>query len=230
MIPDVHITDWFIDSTLNPPTDGTYIGSDMPRQLRNIKSIVREEYGDRWQAFPLEPTWVDADTVSFVNDGTTSGFPIPIFPGWAIRFHSESGVLSYGYATNVTVGTPTTVDVEMTQGVIPNPPVRMDIGQIPESRAYYELGRHGTFTISGTASSATVTFASLALPPMPRALYQVLVVATSITGTPPYNALFPQAVTPATTNFVAGLQAAPGAGNSVTFDWAIREPFQSVNF
>ncbi len=234
MIPDTHIIDWNIDPDQNAPTDGTYVGTDMPRQLRNIKSITKEQYGDRWVVFPLVPKYIDATHVEFADDGTIYGFPIPVQPGWAIRFHSDAGAVSYGYAVAVTVGPPTNVQVKMTQGILfgaPGTPglVQMDIGMVPEARAYHEQGRHGTFTISWTAVSATVTFASIALPPMPRAKYHVIVTATAVTGTPPYNALFPQDILPSVASFQADLQAAPGAGNSVTFDWSIVFPFQGAN-
>jgi hypothetical protein len=229
MIPDVHITDWHVDPTQNVPTDGTFVGTDMPRQIRNIKSIVREEYQDRWEALPQVPTYVDATSFTVPNDGETTGFPLPSFGGFAMRFHAGIGTISYGYAKGVTLGTPTTVVVVMTQGVLPTTLARVDMGMIPESRAYHELGRRGTFTISGTAVSANVTFASIAMPPMPRANYQVMATLTDVTGTPPLSAWIVQDILTTKVSFQADLQAPPGAGASVKFDWAIVFPFQAVN-
>jgi hypothetical protein len=229
MIPDVHITDWFVDPDDNPPTDGTYVGDDLPRQLRNLKSISREQYNDRWEPFPLMPTKVDADTISFPNDGDAVGFLLPVGSGWAVRLWAPNGTLSYGYARAVTVGTPTTVDLVMTTGTIPDQVERMDIGMIPESRPYHELGRRGQFTVSGTGTTGVITFATVALPPMPRANYHVILTATGFTGAPGLPAFYPLSVSTAVTGFTVTFNA-PGAGASITWDWAILFPFQSVNF
>lgn len=232
MIPDVKIVDWNVDPTQNVPTDGTFVGTDMPRQLRNIKSITRGQYQDRWEPFPLAPTKVDANTVKFDADGTAAGFPIPLFSGWAARFHAPNGTLSYGYGISTTIGPPTTVDLVMTQGTLPDDVLRMDIGMIPEARANHEQGRRGTFVISGTATTAVITFATIALPPMPRAKYHVSLSSMEATGTGTLNldAFIPQGITAmSATGFTANFLA-PGGGRSITWEWAILFPFQAVNY
>lgn len=232
MIPDTSIVDWNVDPDLNLPTDGTFVGTDMPRQLRNIKSIVRGQYQDRWEPFPLAGTKVDANTIEFANDGSTAGFPIPAFSGWAARFHAPNGVISYGYGIATTIGPPTRVDFVMTQGSIPDGDIRMDVGMIPEARAYHELGRRGTFVQNAGDTSVTVTFATIALPPMPRANYHVLLTPGAVTGAPPVSldSFVPQGFSSLSETSFTALFVAPGGGRTITWHWVIDFPFQSVNF
>jgi hypothetical protein len=78
----------------------------------------------------------------------------------------------------------------------------------------------GTVTVSGASTTGIVTFA--ADKKQPDAVYLVLLTPVSFVGTPGIGA-FVQIGTSAlaTTGFTVTVQAAPGVGNSVTFNYLI---------
>ncbi len=75
----------------------------------------------------------------------------------------------------------------------------------------------GTVTISGTNSSATVTFSSA----QPDTAYTVNVQAKTSSGTISIDSFVVVSKTYTTGNFSFTIGAAPGVGNSVTFEWQL---------
>lgn len=77
----------------------------------------------------------------------------------------------------------------------------------------------GQFTVIGAATSPA---AVLPLPVTePDLNYQVIAMATGSTGAPVTSSLIVSSVAKTTTTFLPTLAAAPGAGNSVTFDYFV---------
>ena len=76
---------------------------------------------------------------------------------------------------------------------------------------------HGEATVSDTNTGFSVTFTS----ELPDDDYFVVVQAKSSTGTPTAESLIIAAKTYSTTGFSVTLQLAPGAGDSVTYDWQL---------
>jgi hypothetical protein len=75
----------------------------------------------------------------------------------------------------------------------------------------------GEVTISGTDTSALVTFPT----PEPNSSYRIVPFWVSETGAVPTGARHGRGANPTTSNFEMGLEAAPGAGNSVTIGWLL---------
>lgn len=75
----------------------------------------------------------------------------------------------------------------------------------------------GTFTITGAATSDTLTFTTA----QADANYRVMVQAISSTGTPVDSAFIVKSKTYSEASFSVTLVAAPGVGNSVTFEWQL---------
>lgn len=75
----------------------------------------------------------------------------------------------------------------------------------------------GTFTIADTFTGVTVTFAE----PQPDNAYRVIIQPVSSLGAPPVNAFLLLSKSYLATDFTATMQAAPGVGNSVTFEWQV---------
>lgn len=75
----------------------------------------------------------------------------------------------------------------------------------------------GNFTISGTNNTATMTFGE----PQADAIYWVVVSVKDYSGSPPPEALVAIRHAYTTTTFTVTINAAPGAGNSVTFNWLL---------
>lgn len=75
----------------------------------------------------------------------------------------------------------------------------------------------GSFTITDTADTATVTFADA----QADSSYRVMVQATGTTGTPDDMSYVLKSKTYGTADFSVTLVAAPGLANSVTFDWQL---------
>lgn len=73
----------------------------------------------------------------------------------------------------------------------------------------------GTVTISDTADSATVNLAVN----QPDANYRVILQAISFTATPASGAFTVKSKSYSANSFSVTLVAAPGSGNSVTFEW-----------
>jgi hypothetical protein len=75
----------------------------------------------------------------------------------------------------------------------------------------------GSFTISESDTTATVSFAAT----QDDTEYQIHEDATNVTGTPAAGSSTRASLAKTTTGFVIAMEAAPGAGNSVTFDWSL---------
>ena len=75
----------------------------------------------------------------------------------------------------------------------------------------------GSVTVSNTNTTGTVTFKYAE----PDANYKVICTPSSVSGTPAASSTIITRITKTTTNFVVTVAAAPGAGNSVTFDYII---------
>lgn len=76
----------------------------------------------------------------------------------------------------------------------------------------------GQFTITGTATSETVTFDE----EQPNATYSISITAVEFDGTPEFEAFVPVTVEKTTEDFTVHVSVAPGTGDSVTFDWQLR--------
>ncbi|MDD3927245.1 MAG: hypothetical protein PHT33_11375, partial [bacterium] len=73
----------------------------------------------------------------------------------------------------------------------------------------------GSVTVSGTSTSATVTFGTAEAD----ASYFLTLTPVAESGTPVADSRRIRSITKNTTGFTVNLVAAPGAGNSVTYDW-----------
>ena len=81
------------------------------------------------------------------------------------------------------------------------------------------IEEYGTVQISGTDTSAAVTFSE----ELDDADFEIIASALSTAGTPAADALIVAGITSkATTGFTLNCHTAPGSGNSVTFAWALR--------
>lgn len=76
----------------------------------------------------------------------------------------------------------------------------------------------GEFTISGAATTATVTLTDQ----QEDTDYFVVITAVASTGSPGVNARITLGVVKTVNDFVVTIGAAPGVGNSVTFNWHLR--------
>lgn len=77
----------------------------------------------------------------------------------------------------------------------------------------------GSFTISGTTSSVVVNFGTAQAQDDDK--YQILASAVSFTGSPVLDALVVISTTKTKDSFTIAVNQAPGAGNSVTFNWVL---------
>lgn len=75
----------------------------------------------------------------------------------------------------------------------------------------------GTFTISNAAVSSVIAFGA----PETNLAYKVMVQAISSTGAPPVGAFAVAQKTYTVNNFTVTMFSAPGAGNSVTYEWQL---------
>jgi hypothetical protein len=75
----------------------------------------------------------------------------------------------------------------------------------------------GQGTASGSAASVTVTFTASEIDTS----YRLSLTPVSSVGTPAPGSNRVLSVVKTTTGFTAGLEQAPGAGNSITFDWLL---------
>lgn len=75
----------------------------------------------------------------------------------------------------------------------------------------------GTFTISNAAVAATIAFGAAEA----NLAFKVMVQAISSTGAPVVGAFVVAAKTYTVNNFTVTIFSAPGAGNSVTFEWQL---------
>lgn len=78
-----------------------------------------------------------------------------------------------------------------------------------------------TFTLSNTSNQISVTFAA----PRTDTNYTVLVMASDFSGAPVAEAFLVTRVAKTTLGFVITFDAAPGAGNSVTYDITVLPTF-----
>jgi len=82
------------------------------------------------------------------------------------------------------------------------------------------LRSFGTFTLSDTATSAEVTFATDAQ--QPNTTYTILATVQTYTGTPEFEAFVPIQFEKLKDKFTMHVTTAPGTGNAVTYAWHIR--------
>jgi len=75
----------------------------------------------------------------------------------------------------------------------------------------------GTFLVENTDVGAVLTFAT----PQVDTSYRVIIQPISFTGTPATNAFLLKTKTYTTDDFTAIMLAAPGASNSITFEWQL---------
>lgn len=76
----------------------------------------------------------------------------------------------------------------------------------------------GGFTISDAETTAEVTFSV----DVPDTSYIVVPVVTGITGAPAAGARNITAIAKTVSGFTIAVEAAPGAGTAVTYDWILR--------
>jgi hypothetical protein len=75
----------------------------------------------------------------------------------------------------------------------------------------------GQVTVTGAATTGVATLAST----QAAATYALSVVPVSVTGTPAANSSVILSIAKTTTTFTVTVAAAPGVGNSVTFDYVL---------
>lgn len=90
-------------------------------------------------------------------------------------------------------------------------------GSVSDALFNNQIWNNGSATISDAAASVVVTL----LFEMPDTDYRVMVTPVSATGTPAAGSRRVTSVVKARGTITIGIEAVPGAGNSVTFDWMV---------
>jgi len=225
VITDISIRRWYPAGGDNGPTDGEFIGRNLGRQWRNIKSIARGESLDK----EFEPTaFVTASSVSAGSGAGTitvtgEGDLSAIFTTRRkLRLAPQAGddsiyaaVQSVSYSGGTDTNTVTLNELTDTIGT--NVVYDIDLGVVdPDVSCLPGVHEYGEVTISGAASSATASFSG----PMLRsgdAFYFVKTQIVSSTGSTPSDIV--ERVVKDVGAFDIFLKAAPGGGNSTVVAW-----------
>ena len=222
-IRDLTIDQWSETVTENLPTDGTFIGRDLAKHIRNFKSIVRSESLDK--EFEVQ-SYSTATAVSLggglglitiVGEGNLTGVFTPmrkirLSAGGVPIYVSVDSSIYDGGSDTTTVGV-----VELTSAVA-EVDYAVALGTpIPGASclpAYFESGQ---VTISDAATSATGTFVSNEA--SDDTLYFVKTQVVSATGASPSDVV--TEITKGALGVTITIKAAPGVGNSTVINWAI---------
>lgn len=165
-VRDIAIEDWSETITDNPPSDGTFVRSDLAVQWQNAKAIIRDQ--------SLELDWIRTGwvTASAINSGSglsqiafaadlgdlTDQFPVMR----KIRLRPSSGIGTTIYAAVVSslFGGTTSVIMAALVGLASSSiEYRVDLGfDMPDSEALPLYGQEGSVTITDPDQTAVATF------------------------------------------------------------------------
>ena len=153
---------------------------------------------------------------------------LPLLIDWMWRFYSSVVVAQYYLTTSsqqLDTGTfdPSTLPDPATS-TIPKAQLTANNAYIAAEAAKTEADKlanwnMGTVQFSDATTAMTVTFASTIS--MADTNFEVFLTVSGISGTPATNSLFPIGITKTTTGFTATIAAAPGTGNSVTYNYLV---------
>lgn len=223
-VRDTDIRDWSTTAASNKPTDGTYIGRDLAKQWRNIKSVVRVESLDK----EFEKTgYVTTTSVHFAAGvGVFSvvgvGDQTATFTAMRkLRLTEEGGdpiyvgVVSCSY--NGGTDTNTLVVNELTAELGAGPYL-IDVGvPNPDASCLPMFHESGSLTIADAAESGTVTFTNFATGA--DLFYFAKATVISASGAPPSDIVTRVVKSAGSMNI--HIKAAPGAGNSTVIGWGV---------
>lgn len=222
-VPDVDLLDWSTDPALCPPSDGTLIAGNLAGQFRNIKAVMRAlSLNKQWERWGLPPTFVDATTFKLQGNRTDVARPQR-----TIRVRMTNGLIVYGWILSSTFSSGfTNVSVYLESGA-----------SLSQDMAEVSFGTGGpaiflpTTPYAGSIGQIVITNASsgsVTLSPEdePDRFYSVSAQVVGFSGSPAPRSRLIRAITnQEATGFVIHLEAATGAGNSVTVAWRITRDF-----
>lgn len=224
-ITDTDIALWNVTPNLNLPPDTVYIRQDLPRQWRNIKSVVRaESKAKQWLKTGLvtaEALAGDPSSIAFtpVTGDVRSMFPV----ARKVRLRPADGSAAFVYcgvisASYVPATTTTSVILADLVGVVSSTGIySVDVGVAsPTSSPFPLYSQTGTATIVDTNTDVVVTLPHKE----PDRRYFVMTTLISTTSTVPGASIIAQITRfPTTIDFF--LLAAPGTGKSTKLGWTI---------
>lgn len=216
------ITDWSETAADNPPSDGTYIRGNLPRQWRQIKSNVRSEsLAKEWQKTGLvTAAAVSGDPSAIAFDAAvgdvTSTFPV----ARKVRLRPTDGSSSYIYCGVLSSAftTATAVSLADLSGVVVGGETYfVDVGvELPGSECLPLHTQSGQVTISDTSVSATA-----ALPHAEGDEDYFVKVTVQSTTSAVEGAVIPAKITKGSTSIQITLRDAPGLGTSTVLNWTL---------
>jgi len=221
-IRDTDIQDWSSTAASNPPADSAYIRGDLPRQWRNIKSIVRaESKAKQWQKTGLRTAAAvagDPSAVAFdASDGNlTATFPV----ARKLRLRPTDGSTSYVYCgvlTSAHTSYTALTLADLSGVVVSGRNYFVDVGiEVPGSECLPLHVQSGTITITDPATSGVVTFPHAEGDENYFAKVSVISTTSAVEG-----AVIPAKITKGTTSMTIALRNAPGGGTNTVLAWSI---------
>lgn len=222
-IRDLTIDQWSETVTENLPTDGTFIGRDLAKHIRNFKSIVRSESLDKefetqsYSTATAVSLGAGLGLITIVGEGDLTGLLTPMrkirltVSGVPIYVSVDAAVYDGGSDT-------TTVGVVELSSAVAEVDYEVALGPpIPGASClpgYYESGQ---VTITGAATTATVTFAAAGQRD-DDLVYFVKTQIVSATGAAPSDIV--TAITKSATGFDITIKAAPTGILATVINWS----------
>jgi hypothetical protein len=224
-IPDTDIITWSTVESENKPTDATFIGRNLARQWRNIKSIEREESLDKefektgYLTAAAGSIGSGAAVITIVGEGDLTDII-------TVRRKMRLTPVAGGDATYVSVGaitynggtdTNSIALIELTD-TVGSEEYEVDLGVVnPEQSCFPQAYDEGQVVITDPATSAVATFANGV-----RGLdlsYFVKTIVVSSTGASPSDVV--TRIEKDVDEMTIHIKAAPGGGFATTINWAI---------
>lgn len=157
---------------------------------------------------------------------------LPLLIDWMWRFYSSVVTAQYYLTTSGQQSDPGTFDpstlpdpsdssIPQAQQTANNAYVLANAAKVEadKSAALTKNWETGTFTVSGSASTSSISFA--ADKQQPDTNYKVFLTVANFTGGPVLDSLLPIRQVVTTSGFTITLGLAPGTGASVTYNWLI---------
>lgn len=227
VMTDISIRRWSTTASENSPTDGEFIGRNLARQWRNIKSIARGESLDKefeksgYITATSSSGGSGAGTITIVGEGNltttfTTGRKLRLTPtagGDAIYVAVDASSYSGGSDTTmVTV-------IELTDTLGTNVEYDIDLGVVnPDASCLPAVYESGQVTITDPATSATATFSDAGLR-RSDLMYFAKTQVVSCSGAAPADIV--TRVVKSAGSMEIHIKAAPGGGNNTVIDWQV---------
>lgn len=230
-ITDTDIRRWYVDAADNGPTDGEFIGRNLGRQWRNIKSIARIESLDKefekraWVTATSSTSGGGNGTITITGQGNLSS---TLSARRKLRLSPQSGgdaiyaaVQSVSY--NGGSDTNTVTLIELTDTIGTNVAYDIDLGVVhPGSSCLPGVHEYGEVTISGASTSGTASFTGAMRRGNSNAFYFVKTQIVSSDAGAPSDIV--TRIVKGQVSFDIHLKSAPGVGNNTVVAWqAFRE-------